>query len=83
MSQYHEDASLLAQKLTKWSLSLNKKQTRAIICSGGGPGIMEAANYGAKKAGGKSIGLNISLPMNRPTILFSQKICHLIFIISL
>jgi len=62
MSQYYEDARSLANKLTKWSKNLTGKKRRYIICSGGGPGIMEAANRGAKEAKGKSIGLTISLP---------------------
>jgi uncharacterized protein (TIGR00730 family) len=61
MSRYYEDAVALAQLITKWSRSL-REENRFIICSGGGPGIMEAANKGAQLAGGKSIGLNISLP---------------------
>ena len=61
MSQYYEDAYKLSYLLTKWSCSL-KNDRHFIICTGGGPGIMEAANKGAFKAGGKSIGLNISLP---------------------
>jgi uncharacterized protein (TIGR00730 family) len=65
MSRYYEDASLLAEKLTKWSLGIPDKKKRFLICSGGGEGIMEAANRGARRAGGKSIGLNISLPMEQ------------------
>lgn len=62
MSKYYEDAVELAEKLTNWSMKLPTNQKRFIVCSGGGPGIMEAANKGAKKAGGYSIGLNISIP---------------------
>ncbi len=65
MSRYYEDAAELAEKLTRWSLSLPDKRKRFLICSGGGGGIMEAANLGAQKAGGTSIGLNISLPMEQ------------------
>jgi uncharacterized protein (TIGR00730 family) len=65
MSRYYEDAALLAEKLTRWSLGLKEKGKRFLICSGGGGGIMEAANRGARKAGGSSIGLNISLPMEQ------------------
>ncbi|MBA3949594.1 MAG: TIGR00730 family Rossman fold protein [Acidobacteria bacterium] len=61
-SRYYEEARQLAGMLTKWSLSLPTEHHRFVVCSGGGPGIMEAANRGAKEAGGKSIGLNISLP---------------------
>jgi len=62
MSQYYEDAVELSKKLTEWSMALPVDEKRFIICSGGGPGIMEAANKGAKLAGGHSIGLNISIP---------------------
>jgi hypothetical protein len=61
MSKYYEDAAQLAGQLTKWSMKLYQ-QNRFVVCSGGGPGIMEAANKGAKLAGGRSVGLNISLP---------------------
>ncbi len=59
--QYYRDAVKLAHNLTEWSHSLPPEK-RLAICSGGGPGIMEAANRGAYLAGGDSIGLNISLP---------------------
>jgi uncharacterized protein (TIGR00730 family) len=62
MSKYYEDAAELARRLTEWSLKLKTFANRFIVCTGGGPGIMEAANKGAKQAGGYSIGLNISIP---------------------
>ena len=62
MSQYYEDARILAGKFTKWSKGLKGTKHRYIICSGGGPGIMEASNRGASEAGGINIGLTISLP---------------------
>lgn len=65
MSKYYEDAVELAEKLTKWSMNLPTHEKRFIVCSGGGPGIMEAANKGAKKAGGYSVGLNISIPFEQ------------------
>ena len=65
MSRYYEDAEELAEKLTAWFLSMPKLSDRCIVCSGGGPGIMEAANRGAQKAGGLSMGLNISLPFEQ------------------
>ena len=65
MSRYYEDARLLAKKLTDYFKGLRKKGKNFMICSGGGPGIMAAGNQGAKMAGGKSIGLNISIPMEQ------------------
>jgi uncharacterized protein (TIGR00730 family) len=62
MSKYYEDAVELSKKLTEWSMALPTNEKRFIICSGGGPGIMEAANKGASLAGGDSVGLNISIP---------------------
>jgi|TARA_R110002072_G_scaffold123048_8_gene258108 hypothetical protein len=61
-SRYYEDARILARRLTEWSLGLEKDPGRFVVCTGGGPGIMEAANRGASEAGGKSIGLTISIP---------------------
>ena len=65
MSKYYEDAVELSKRLTKWSLGLDTKANRFIICTGGGPGIMEAANKGAKLTGGLSVGLNISIPFEQ------------------
>jgi uncharacterized protein (TIGR00730 family) len=62
MSCYYEEARQLAHRLTTWALSLGPRPRRFVVCSGGGPGIMEAANRGAYEAGGKSIGLSIELP---------------------
>src|SRR5829696_8847536 len=64
-SRYYEDARELAHKLAVWSLSLESPRHRFVVCSGGGPGIMEAANRGAYEAGGKSIGFNIRLPFEQ------------------
>jgi uncharacterized protein (TIGR00730 family) len=61
-SRYYEDARTLARLLTEWTLTLDTPRHRFVVCSGGGAGIMEAANRGAHEAGGKTIGLNISLP---------------------
>src|SRR5271155_2184499 len=62
MSRYYEDARELAHRLTMWSMTLGDSPRRFVVCSGGGPGIMEAANRGAAEAGGPSIGLSIQLP---------------------
>jgi uncharacterized protein (TIGR00730 family) len=64
-SKYYEDARRLAHMLTVWSLSLEEPRRRFVVCSGGGPGIMEAANRGAMEAGGKTVGLNIRLPFEQ------------------
>ncbi len=63
MSVYYEAARELAFRLTQWSKSLDRKERRFVVCTGGGPGIMEAANRGASEAGGLNIGLTISIPM--------------------
>jgi uncharacterized protein (TIGR00730 family) len=62
MSAYYEAARELAFRLTRWSKGLGEEARRFVVCTGGGPGIMEAANRGAADASGKSVGLTISIP---------------------
>jgi uncharacterized protein (TIGR00730 family) len=65
MARYYEDARKLARLLTEWSTQIPAKRHRFVVTTGGGPGIMEAANLGAHEAGGKTIGLNINLPFEQ------------------
>jgi uncharacterized protein (TIGR00730 family) len=65
MARYYEDARKLASMLTEWSVKIPARRRRFVVTTGGGPGIMEAANRGAKEAGGKTIGLNINLPFEQ------------------
>ena len=65
MARYYEDARRLAHMLTKWSIQIPARRRRFVVTTGGGPGIMEAANLGAHEAGGKTIGLNIQLPFEQ------------------
>jgi uncharacterized protein (TIGR00730 family) len=63
MSRYYEDARELARRLTEWSKDLADEERRFVVCTGGGPGIMEAANRGASEAKGLNVGLTISIPV--------------------
>jgi uncharacterized protein (TIGR00730 family) len=63
MSRYYEDARELAHRLTDWSKQLEDEGRRFVVCTGGGPGIMEAANRGASEAKGLNVGLTISIPV--------------------
>ncbi|NUR54707.1 MAG: TIGR00730 family Rossman fold protein [Acidobacteria bacterium] len=78
-SRYYEDARELARQLTLWSRSLPSPRHRFVVCSGGGPGIMEAANRGAHEAGGKTIGLNIRLPFEQGANAYITPGLHLEF----
>src|ERR1035437_2191157 len=65
LARYYDDARSLAHLLTEWSQQFTNSTYRFVVCSGGGPGIMEAANRGASDAGGKTVGLNIGLPFEQ------------------
>ncbi len=65
LAQYYQDARTLARMLTEWADQFTNSTYRFVVCSGGGPGIMEAANRGASEAGGKTVGLNIGLPFEQ------------------
>jgi uncharacterized protein (TIGR00730 family) len=71
LSKYYDQAVELSAKLSKWSEN-NPSNQKYFICSGGGPGMMEAANKGAKQAGGKSIALGISLPFEQGVNQFAD-----------
>jgi uncharacterized protein (TIGR00730 family) len=62
LSKYYWEAEELAYSLANWAIQLEPKGKNFVICTGGGPGVMEAANRGAARAGGKTIGMNISIP---------------------
>jgi uncharacterized protein (TIGR00730 family) len=65
MARYYEDARRLSGMLTRWAKRIPSQRERFVVMSGGGPGIMEAANRGAHEAGGKTIGMNIRLPFEQ------------------
>jgi uncharacterized protein (TIGR00730 family) len=76
LGQYYEDARTLARLITEWGASIDGGANRLVITSGGGPGIMEAANRGASEAGGKTIGLNIGLPFEQfPNPYITPELC--------
>ena len=78
-SKYYKNTKDLAFKLTKWNMKNYKEEHRYVIASGAGPGIMEAANRGAYDAGGKSIGLGISLPFEQTNNKWITKGLNFVF----
>ena len=78
-NKYYQQAQLLAYKLTKWNMENFNQEHRFIITSGAGPGIMEAANRGANEAGGKSVGLGISLPFEQTNNKWITKGLNFVF----
>ena len=78
-NKYYKQAQNLAMKITKWNLEKFSDNNRFIITSGAGPGIMEAANKGADEAGGKSVGLGISLPFEQTNNKWITKGLNFVF----
>ncbi|MEZ5403980.1 MAG: TIGR00730 family Rossman fold protein [Bryobacteraceae bacterium] len=76
LGRYYREARELARRVTQWSDGLENPKKRFVVCTGGGPGIMEAANRGAADAGGKTVGLNIGLPFEqKPNPYITPSLC--------
>ena len=75
LAKYYEATRELSRQLSEWSMNLNEEDQKYVVCSGGGPGIMKAANRGANEAGAKSVALGISLPFeNEPNPYVSSEL---------
>ena len=79
LSVYYEAARTLSFRLTEWSKSLGEDERRFVVCTGGGPGIMEAANRGASDAGGVNVGLTISIPVEEFNNPYITRELHFVF----
>ena len=79
LSHYYEAARELAHRLTDWSKNLDHEERRFVVCTGGGPGIMEAANRGASEAKGLNVGLTISIPNDEFDNPFVSRELHVHF----
>jgi uncharacterized protein (TIGR00730 family) len=79
LSSYYEAARALAHRLTEWSKGLDREERRFVVCTGGGPGIMEAANRGASEAKGLNVGLTISIPSDEFDNPFVSRELHVHF----
>lgn len=75
LNKYYWEAEELAYRITRWAIPLKPKGKNFVVCTGAGPGMMEAANRGAARAGGKTIGMNIALPREqRPNAYISPEL---------
>lgn len=79
MNRYYKDAEILSEKFTFWVRQKFQNINHCVVCSGGGPGIMEAANKGAKLAGGNSMGLNIKIPNEQKPNVYQSDDLKFIF----
>lgn len=75
LARYYEEAREFASLVTR---ACKQYDEQIVVCTGGGPGIMEAGNLGAMEAGGRSVGLNIVIPHEQePNPFITPKLCFL------
>jgi len=79
LTKFYWETEELAFRLAKWAIKLKPKGKNFVVCTGGGPGLMEAANRGAARAGGKSIGMNVSLPVEQDPNAYTSPELSFIF----